>query len=130
MKAKLQKLIGTAGLGLALVSNSVPAWAGYVSDSQEVVVGAASASGGMAGVRYSTDGLQHIGCSFSNTNGPFVICSATDETGKSLSCVGTQPRFAVAARAITDFSRIHFSVTPGGIYCAALDVDNFSYHLR
>ena len=28
MKAKLQKLIGTAVLGLALFSNSVPAWAG------------------------------------------------------------------------------------------------------
>ena len=35
MKAKLQKLIGTAVLGLALFSNSLPAWAG-VATSKEV----------------------------------------------------------------------------------------------
>ena len=31
MKAKLHELIGTAVLGLALVSHSLPAWAGAVS---------------------------------------------------------------------------------------------------
>ena len=30
MKAKLHKLIGTAVLGLALLANSLPAWAGLV----------------------------------------------------------------------------------------------------
>ena len=38
MKANLQKLIGTAVLGLALFSNSLPAWAGSV-DLSEVEVG-------------------------------------------------------------------------------------------
>ena len=129
MKAKLHKLIGTAVLGLALVSQSLPAWAGAVSLPQ-VSVGPAGAAGSMAGVRYSADSTQYISCSFSNTNGPYVSCSAADNTGKSLFCVSTQSRFAAAAKAITDFSKIEFGVTPGSSSCSRLQVDNYSYHLR
>jgi hypothetical protein len=97
MKAKLQKLIGTAGLGLALVSNSVPAWAGAFNLPQ-VSVGAGSASGGMAGARYSTDGRQFIGCRFSDTNGLFVTCLATAKTGKRLFCTSSDPRIVKRSR--------------------------------
>jgi hypothetical protein len=129
MKAYLHKLIGTAVLGLALVSQSFPAWAGAVSLPQ-VTVGPAGAGGSMAGTRYSADSQQYIGCTFSNTNGPYVSCSATDTTGKSLSCVTSEARYLAAAKAITDFSKIEFGVTPGSAFCSRLQVDNYSYHLR
>src|SRR5262245_29190620 len=109
MKAYLQKLIGTAVLGLALFSNSIPAWAGAVY-LYEVTVDLNrinyEAGGSMAGARYSTDSQQYIGCSFSNTNGPFVMCSATDKTGKSSFCTSTNLSLVAAVKAITDFSYI------------------------
>jgi hypothetical protein len=126
MKAKLHKLIGTAVLGLALCSHSLPTWAGGVSHPQ-VSIGPAGASGSMAGARYSADSQQYIGCSFSNTNGPYVVCFATDNTGKSLFCAG--PGNAAAAKAITDFSGIEFSVA-GNADCSRLAVNNYSYHLK
>ena len=108
MKAYLQKLIGTAALGLALFSTSIPAWAGeaYV---EEVRVSDLDARGSTAGARYSGDSQQYIGCSFSNNGGPFVVCSAKDKTGKAVACTGTDPGLAAAAKAITDFSYISFS---------------------
>jgi hypothetical protein len=129
MKATLHKLIGTAVLGLTLVSQSIPAWAGLVH-TPEVFVGSSGASGSMAGARYSTDGTQYIGCSFSNTNGPYVVCSAMDQTGQALQCDSTESRYLAAAKAITDFSAINFSVTPGSTRCSYLGVDNYSMRLR
>jgi hypothetical protein len=129
MKAKLHKLLGTAVLGLALVSHSLPAWAGTVNLPQ-VSVGTSSAAGSMAGVRYSADSTQKIGCSFSNTNVPSVMCLATDNTGKSLFCVSHESKYLTAAKAITDSSLINFSVTPGSTSCSYLAVQNYSFYLR
>jgi len=129
MKAKLQKLIGTAVLGLTLVSQSLPAWAGGVSFPQ-VTVGPSSASGSMVGARYSADSQQYIGCRFSNTYGPYVVCVARDNTGKSLFCTSNESRYLAAAKAITDFSNIEFGVTPGTTSCSRLAVYNYSDHLR
>jgi hypothetical protein len=128
MTATLHKLIGTAMLGLALFSQSLPAWAG-LAYAPEVFVGTTGASGSMAGARYSADSTQKISCSFENTNGPFVMCSASDKTGKTLSCTSTEARYVAAAKAITDFSYINFSVTSGGV-CSYLGVDNYSMRLR
>jgi hypothetical protein len=128
MKAKLQKLIGTAVLGLALVSNSIPAWAGVVSRPQ-VSVGTSGAEGSMAGARYSADRKQYIGCQFSNTYGPYVICSATDKNGKSYFCTGYGSHVAAAAKSITDFSFISFGAALGAS-CDDLKVDNSSYLLK
>ena len=129
MKAKFQTLIGTAMLGWALVSQSLPAWAGAVSLPQ-VAVGPASAGGSMAGARYSVDSQQYIGCRFSNTTGPYVVCAARDNTGKSLFCTSAESRYLAAAKAITDFSHISFDVAPGSTACTRLAVDNYSYHLK
>jgi uncharacterized protein YjdB len=128
MKTHLQKLIGTAVLGLALVSTSIPAWAGGVS-LPEVQVNEVynEASGSMAGTRYSPDSQQYIGCIFDN---PFVTCFAKDTTGKSLVCTSTDPRYATVIKALTDFSRIGFASAPGTGSCTALTVANFSTHLR
>jgi len=129
MNVKLHKLIGTAVLGLSLFANGLPAGAGTVSHPQ-VTVGTSGADGSMAGARYSADSQQYIGCRFSNTTGPYVICLARDSAGKSLSCAGFESRHLAAAKAITDFSKISFGVTPGTASCSRLAVDNYSYHLR
>jgi hypothetical protein len=126
MKTNLQKLIGSAVLGLALLSTSIPAWAGRV-DLHEVLVGNSDASGSIVGARYSGDSQQYIGCTVYN---PFVTCFATDKTGKSLVCTSTDPRAAIAIRAITDFSYINFSRASGTGSCTNLSVTNASRHLR
>lgn len=129
MKAILHKLIGTAVLGLALVSQSLPVWAGFVH-TPEVFVGSSAASGSMAGARYSADSQQYIGCRFSNTFGPYVVCVAKDNTGKSLLCTSNESIYFAAAKAITDFSAVSFSVTPGTTSCSSLWVENYSMRLR
>src|SRR5215813_13353976 len=54
MTTRLHKLIGTALLGLAFVSPSLPAWADG-ADLRQVAIGPSAASGSMAGARYSAD---------------------------------------------------------------------------
>ena len=128
MKAYLQKLIGTAVLGLALSSNSLPAWAGSVNLS-EVEVGTNFAKGTMAGARYSGDSQQYIGCTFDNYY-PFVQCSARDKTGRSFACGSNDVRYVDAVKAITDYSHISFSSVPGNTSCSDIIVTNSSSHLR
>ena len=130
MKVHLQKL-GTAVLSLALVSHSLPAWAGSVGLPEVTTTHPVFGTlGTMAGARYSTDSIQYIGCIFSNTNGPSVVCSATDRNGKSSLCSSYEPQFAAAAKAITDFSYIQFNVAPDGRSCRNLTVENSSENLR
>jgi hypothetical protein len=129
MKAYLQKLIGTAVLGLALCSNSIPAWAGSVT-LYEVQVGTTSGYGTMAGARYSTDSQQYIGCTLQRSGGPYIRCSARDKTGRSIYCTSTDPRFVDAAKGITDSSFIFFNVAPSTTSCNRLEVDNSSAFLR
>jgi len=126
MKANLKKLIGMAVLGLALFTNSLPTWAGYVQLT-EVQVGTDVASGSMVGARYSGDNLQHITCVSHN---PAVTCSARDKTGKYFLCTKIDAKWVAAVRTITDSSRIYFSADPGTASCAYLQVDNFSYQLK
>ena len=129
MKTKLQKLIGTAVLGLALNLQSLSAWAGSVALS-EVVVYSNHASGSMAGARYSSDGRQYIGCSISNSNGPVVICSAVDAGGNAFSCLSTDARWLAAAKAITDSSYLYFGSVSGIPTCDYLRVGNSSFLLK
>lgn len=135
MKPKVQKLTAAAVLGLALFSNSIPAWAGYKT-TYEVQLGLGQggqisyAQGSMGDARYSADSQQYIGCSFSNTNGPFVMCSATDKTGKSAFCTSTDSKMAAAVKMITDFSRIYFEVPQGSTSCRFLAVENGSQFLK
>jgi hypothetical protein len=130
MKAKLHKLIGTAVLGLALLLNSIPAWAGYVSDFP-VFVTTKSASGSLTGARYSADSTQYIGCdSHSPSTASSVYCSAQDSAGKSLYCFSTDPRFVDAVKAMTDSSHIYFAAASYGGACTELTVTNDSVYLR
>ena len=126
MKAKIQKLINTAVLGLALLLNSLPAWAGAIIPA-EVSITSNIASGSMAGARYSADNTQYIGCDFSNTYGPYVICSATDKNGKSFLCTGFGSQYATAAKSITDFSYLIFSYGSYNSSCNLQVLNNSSF---
>src|SRR5262245_52139152 len=126
MKASVHKLIATTALGLALLSQGVPARAG-LQFRPEVSVYSNYARGSMAGAHGSADGTQYIGCNFYS---PVVSCGATDKTGKSLSCKAYGLHWGTAIKSMTDFSHILFTVAADGTTCSSLDVDNFSQHLK
>jgi hypothetical protein len=134
MKATLQKFISTAVLGLALFSNSFPAWAGNVSVHEVYInLDNSGAGGTLTGARYSADSTQSIGCDLHGVNsslGPFTSCSARDKTGKALLCSTYDVRFADAVKAMTDSSYIYFSLAPGTDRCSDLVVHNSSPYLR
>ena len=115
-------------LGLALFSNGIPARAGYV-DLPEVYVEPGVGYGSTAGARYSGDNQQYIGCSLLN-NGTFVMCLATDKTGKSAACASTEHGFATAVKAITDFSFLYFDTSVGSSLCHYIHLRNVSLFLR
>jgi hypothetical protein len=134
MKAKLPNLIGTAVLGLALVSNSLPAWAGSRT-TQEVEISGSIAKGAVADVRFSSDSQQYIGCTFSKSSSSsgsssFVTCVATDKTGRSLVRSINDPNAPSVVKAISDNSLITFGTLTGRPYCGYLEVENSSEHLR
>jgi len=84
----------------------------------------------MAGARYSADATQYIGCIFNNTNGPYVVCLARDNAGKSFSCASFDSEHLAAVKAMTDFSNIFFNVIPGSSSCNGLTIQNYSYFLK
>ena len=91
MKTKLQKLIGMAVLGMTLQMQSLPAWAGLVSNTQVTILHDSNntfhligAYGTLTGARYSADTQQYIGCSALGSNG--ILCSAKDKIARSVSC--------------------------------------------
>jgi hypothetical protein len=138
MQAQIQRLIGTAMLSVALVSQSLPAWAGAVANAQ-VTIGYANggriagAAGTLTGARYSADSTQYIGCEVEKHDGysPYILCAARNLAGTSVSCSSTDPRLVDAVKAITDSSFIEFGVTGNGSgICSDLTVTNGSHNLR
>lgn len=132
MKAKVQKLIGTAVLGLAMFSNSLPAWGG-LKYFTEVFVGPISSGGHLVAARYSADADQFIGCfleypTTSPTNG-YAHCNAREKNGEFSVCFTTDPRMTKAIRAITDSSYISYDVNSSGS-CTALQIHNFSSSIQ
>lgn len=134
MTASMQKLIGTAVLGLALFSNSIPAWAGASSRREVLIQGFAAdskASGTTAGARYSNDSQQYIGCSLFENGGPTVLCAAKDKTGKALVCTASGSKWVAVAKSITDFSQIiFFAAQASYASCSRLEVGNDSLYLK
>ena len=127
MKATLQKLIGMAVLGLALVSNSLPAWAGGVSHPQ-VSIGPYGAEGSMAGARYSADSRQYIGCSLDT--GPRAQCAAQDSADNFAYCFSDNPKHVDSVQRMTDSSYIVFKVDRATGACKSIHISNNSSHLQ
>jgi hypothetical protein len=138
MKATLQKLVGMAALGLTLVSNSTPAWAGaatrnevYISPSRT------SAQGSLTGARYSADGGQYIGCDTyfdrrPNAGPPAsAYCFAGDKIGRHTNCFSTDPRFVDAVKGMTDSSHLYFRMSSTVTrVCTDLEISNESLYLK
>jgi hypothetical protein len=131
MKAQLQKFISTAVLGLALCSQTLPAWAGLAITS-EVFIHGDSAQGALAGARYSVDGKQFIGCSAESfSNQPTLVeCSAGDKNGRFVYCTSIDARMADAVKGMTDSSHIYFTVDRVTRLCTNLEITNESSYLK
>jgi|RhiMethySRZTD1v2_1073278.scaffolds.fasta_scaffold1089039_1 hypothetical protein len=130
MKTNIKKLIGMAVLGLVLLSQSIPTWAGSTS-LFDVQVGATYGRGPMTWARYSPDDQQYIGCSFTHPSlGLMVNCLARDKTGQSFACWSNEAKFVDAVKAITDSSILYFISNPGSSACVYLEVTNASTSLR
>ena len=127
MKANVRKFIGATVLGLAMFSQSLPAWAGQ-KYLPEVTVGTGWAMGSMVGARYSGDSKQAISCQFEPLYAR-VSCSAVDKTGKFFYCSRIDANFGNVVKAITDSSVIHFAGDSQGT-CTSLILENFSRSLR
>lgn len=126
MKTNLQKLIGAAVLGLALFSQSFPAWAGQ-KILPEVAIAPNYAYGSTVGARSSADSRQYIGCQLDSNGG--VSCSAQDKTGKGYVCYSSDARWATVVKSINDSSLITFGGDTAGS-CDRLIVENHSSHLK
>lgn len=72
MKASLKKIVGMTVLGMTLLANTVPTWAGE-KNIPEVTVYSHAAGGGMVGARFSGDTKQRIGCSFTESWGAVAL---------------------------------------------------------
>lgn len=132
MQTTLKNIIGGVALGLALLANSVPTWAGQ-KISTEVRVSNTAASGSMTSARYSKDDLQKIGCSGGVNpifEGSFASCFATDKVEHTLACVTTNPNMVQAVSAITDSSFLGFTTANGSGQCLSIDVNNLSAYLK
>lgn len=127
MKATLQKVLGVTVLGLAVFTQSLPAWAGQ-KYLPEVTVGTGWATGSLVGARYSGDNKQAIGCQFEPLYAR-VTCAATDKTGKVFYCTRIDTTFGNVVKAITDSSVLHFAGDSQGT-CTSLIIENFSRSLK
>ena len=136
MKANLKSLLGLAALGMTLLANTVPTWAGSVS-TPEVIVGGNQtyswAKGSMVGARYSADNTQYIGCS---TNGqgslssPHIRCFARDRAGNNAFCISQDLRFVPQIQAMTESSYISFSANRSNALCDSLRISDYSSQLK
>jgi hypothetical protein len=134
MKATVQKLIGTAMLGLTLFSHSLPAWAG-VAVRKEVYISpdGTNVQGSLTGARYSADNQQFIDCEHYYYSGdkPLLFCHARDKSGKSVLCGSSDPRITDAVKGMTDSSYLIFSISSPstGSICTDLTISNESIYL-
>jgi hypothetical protein len=133
MKTKLHQLIGTAMLGLALLSHSLPAWAGAVISDVVYISSNGTVRGSLTGARYgfynTYIGCHHYRHAVQNTS--FVACQAQDKYGRIALCTSTDQRIIDAVKGMTDSSHLLFRVSslPQGT-CTELTISNESVYLR
>jgi hypothetical protein len=131
MKGHLKHILGLAALGMTLLANTVPTWAGTV-ETREVSIkcdqNSCSASGGMVAARYSADRTQSIGCTLDSS--PSVRCHAQDSAGKSFSCASTKREHAEAIQRMTDSSSLLLLAQRGSPVCSIIEIYNYSLGLQ
>jgi hypothetical protein len=131
MKVKLKNLLGLAALGMTLLTNTVPTWAGN-NFIPEVSIKRATtdieARGSMVGARYSADSRQYIGCYINAA--PFVVCSASDSAGNYAGCISYDARHVGAVQRMIDSSHIIFNLNPGNAACTIIRIYDDSFYLK
>jgi len=130
IKVNLKSILGLAALGMTLLSNAVPTWAGRV-DTPEVTVRNTGrdreARGSLVGARYSVD-IQSIGCSINA--GQFMYCEARDSAGNFLGCVSSEAKYIAEVQHMIDSSSLYFRVQDGSSACSIVNVLNYSSGLK
>ncbi|HJY81424.1 MAG TPA: hypothetical protein VKK81_10110 [Candidatus Binatia bacterium] len=135
MRANLKKIFGLAALGMTLLANTVPTWAGSVS-TPEVTIGGNQAyswaKGSMVGARYSADNTQYIGCFIKGSpdSSPYIRCFASDRAGNTAFCLSLDLRFVTQVQAMTDSSYISFVANRSNALCDSLRISDYSSQLK
>jgi hypothetical protein len=135
MKANLKKLLGLAALGMTLLTNTVPTWAGSVYNSQVQISRTATtftASGALTTVRYSADSRQYIGCRVSAyANGSrSAYCAARTSTDDTAYCSTSDPKLIEKIQKMTDSSLVSFTGNRTTAACTGIGIANYSTRLK
>jgi hypothetical protein len=130
MKAKLKNILSLAALGMTLLGNTVPTWAGSAYHPEVSIQGNSSDTyvfGSVVGARYSADSTQSIGCYVDAT--PLVVCSAQDRAGKFVLCVSHDTQLIEAIQGMIDSSAIRFNVNRDAA-CTFIGIFDQSHYLK
>ena len=134
MKTTLKKMLGLTTLGMALLTNTAPSWAGaqYPVEVAIIYDDSTYAMGSMAGARYSKDSNQNIGCTaYTYPYYSWTSCIATDKAGNSLVCGSGDPHWASVVQAMTGSTFINFTgANNNGGECGSINIKNDSSFLR
>ena len=134
MRTTLKKMLGLATLGMALLTNTAPSWAGaqYPVEVAIIYDDSIYAMGSMVAARYSKDSNQNIGCTaYTYPYYSWTSCIATDKAGNSLACGSGDPHWASGVQAMTASSFINFTVAnENGGECGSIIIKNDSSFLR
>ena len=132
MKVNLKNILGMAALGMTLLSNTVPTWAGSVGHAGVNIIQYSSTeihvSGSMVGARYSADSRQYIGCSLDST--PRVMCAARDSADNSVYCYSSDAGHVDAVQKMTDSSYLEFRYNLTNLTCEMMWITNNSSGLQ
>jgi hypothetical protein len=120
---------------MALLTNTVPTWAGRVRSPAVTIQKSPtliSVSGTMAGARYSTDNKQFIGCRLNAYSPPSLtaLCSAKDSAGDSAHCTTNDPTKIERLQRMIDSSNIVFNANTTTGACDYLDIRNYSDQIK
>ncbi len=133
MQTTLKNIFSSATLGLALLAQTAPTWAGakIPLNAYEVFVNTNYAQGSMIAARYSADTKQYIGCwSAGNPDYANAGCYAVDRAGATVSCWTENPKLVAAVSSITDSSLLTFTTLYGSSECSDIQVDSSSAYLK
>ncbi len=135
MKTNFKEILSVAALGMSVLTNIAPTWAGntstvgvYVETNQDW----ATASGSMVGARYSSDDTQFIACSITGRpDFPATLrCDASNSAGKRAFCLSLDPRHVRQLEGMTDTSYIYFLANRTNGLCERVRISNGSNFLK
>ncbi len=135
MKTHLKKMLSLTALGVSLLTNTVPTWAGGWGRPEVTIVRTSTpnyARASLNGARYSTDSRQYIGCRVSAyPNGSrSANCAAQTSTNDTLYCATNDPKLIERLQKMSDSSIILFNVSRTTAACTDITVFNHSSQLK